>query len=144
MVQEENGEAERIFPQKLEKRTRTLWRAGYVSARMIGVRRRCPATARLANIVGTRGNVESAGGSGDSNPDANSRNPFSEKTLGNGLVGKSVNSQCLDGSVCQLMADADSDMLHIVGLWGQLPNHLRNTIMMLIDACETTGNPNNK
>ena len=34
MTQEENGEAEQIFPQKWEKRTRTLWRAGYVSARM--------------------------------------------------------------------------------------------------------------
>ncbi len=81
---------------------------------------------------------------GDSNPGAISRNPFPENILRNGLVGKSVNSQCLDGSACQLMSEADSALLHIVGLWGQLPNHLRNTIMMLIDACETTGNPENE
>jgi hypothetical protein len=42
------------------------------------------------------------------------------------------------------MAEADTDLLRVVGLWGKLPIHLRNTIMMLIDACETTGKTENE
>lgn len=80
----------------------------------------------------------------DSNPGAKIRNPLSENILGNCLVDKSVNSQCLDGSTCHLMAEADSDLLHIGALWGQLPDHLRITIMMLIDACGPTEHPENE
>jgi len=36
------------------------------------------------------------------------------------------------------MAETDTDLLQIISLWDQLPNHLRNTITMLIDAFEST------
>lgn len=81
---------------------------------------------------------------GESNPNVSSRNPLPTNSLENGPVDESVNSQCLDGSTCQLMAEADSDLFRLAGLWDQLPSHLRNTIMMLINACESKENPENE
>lgn len=81
---------------------------------------------------------------GESNPKSSTRNPLSEKDLGSDDGDKSVKSQCLEVSDCQMMASEDGNLRRVVGLWKQLPDDLRNTITMLLDAWEraATDSPN--